>query len=368
MKKKILIVFGTRPEAIKLAFLIKALKKNFLVKVCVTTQHKQMLKQVLKIFKIKINFDLNCMKINQTLTSLSSEILKKISNIYKSFKPDLTIVQGDTASAFIGAYSSFVNGIKVAHIEAGLRTHNLKQPFPEEGMRQLISRISDFHFAPTYKNKISLKKENINKNVFITGNTSIDTIIKTKKIVKNFSLNKKIKSFINKKKIIILVTLHRREIHGEELYNIAKSIDELTKELENIQIILPIHPNPNIRKVLISILSKNKKILIINPLDYFQFVKLMSLSYIILTDSGGIQEEAPSLNIPILVCRKTTERSEAIKSGAAKLIGTDPKKLKLFIKKLIKDQKFYKSMTNKKNPYGDGTAVKKIVKILNEKI
>lgn len=364
MKKKILIVFGTRPEAIKLAFLIKALKKHYLVKVCVTTQHKQMLQQVLRLFKIKIDFDLNSMKAGQTLTSLSSEILKKISYVYRSFKPNLTIVQGDTASAFIGAYSSFVNGTKVAHVEAGLRTYNLKQPFPEEGMRQLISRISDFHFAPTYKNKISLNNENIKKNVFITGNTSIDTIIKTKKIVQGLSLNKKIKLFIEKKNKIILLTLHRREIHGKELYNLARSINELTSELANIQIILPIHLNPNVRKVLIPVLSNNKKILIINPLEYFQFVKLMRLSYIIITDSGGIQEEAPSLNIPVLICRKKTERNEAIKKGTARLIGTNPKKLRFFVKKLLNDKKYYKSMIYKKNPYGNGKAVEKIVNIL----
>jgi len=366
--KKILFIFGTRPEAIKLALLIKELKKNFNVKVCVTTQHKQMLKQVLKVFKIKVNYDLNSMKKNQTLGSVSSSILSKMSKVYSLFKPDLAIVQGDTVSAFIGAYSSFLAGIKIAHIEAGLRTNNLEQPFPEEGMRQLISRIANYHFAPTLKNKKNLKMEGISKNVYVTGNTSIDTIIATKKIVEKKEFNKNIKKYLNNSKKKILVTLHRREIHGKKLFNLAKSIKEISEQSKNVQIILPIHLNPNVRKILIPILSKCENIYLLEPLDYFQFVKLMSVCHLIITDSGGIQEEAPSLNIPVLVCRNQTERVEALKSGSAKLIGTSSKKLKFYVKKLLNNKAFYKSMINKKNPYGNGNSTKIITKILTKKI
>tara|TARA_B110000259_G_scaffold178208_1_gene216211 strand:+ start:357 stop:1460 length:1104 start_codon:yes stop_codon:yes gene_type:complete len=366
--KKILFVFGTRPEAIKLALLIKELKKNFIVKVCITTQHKKMLTQVLKVFKIKVDFDLNCMKPNQTLNGISSLILSKIHHVYKAFNPDLTIVQGDTISAFIGAYSSFLNNIKVAHVEAGLRTLNLKEPFPEEGLRQLISKIAYFHFAPTNKNKQSLIKEGIKKNIYVTGNTSIDTVLKTKNIVKRLFFKKNIKNIFDKEKNIILVTLHRREIYGYQLTSIAKSLVEISKENKNISIIIPIHLNPNIRRIMIPILSNIKNIHLLEPLDYFQFVKLMSYSKIIITDSGGIQEEAPSLNIPVLVCRKKTERMEAVKSGSNVLVGSNSKKLRFLVKKLLSDKKFYLSMTNIINPYGDGRSVKNIYKILEKKL
>ena len=373
MKKKILISFGTRPEAIKLAKLIHKLKitKKFTVKICVSGQHNQMLYQVLKLYKIKPDYDLKVMKTNQSLNLLSSKILKKLNEVLLDFKPDLLIVHGDTTTAFISSLAAFQNRIKVAHIEAGLRTNNIDYPYPEEFNRRSIGIIANLNYAPTQLAIDNLKNENIKKDkILLTGNTIIDTLkysynilLKNKKI---FNKIKKNYSFISIKKKLIIVTSHRRENYGKGIINICLALKEIVTKNDNIQIIFPVHLNPKISNIVKKQLANIKNIYLVKPVDYFSFIYLMKSSFLIMTDSGGIQEEAPSFNKPLLVLRNETERPEAKKIGGSLLVGTNQKKIVAATMKLINDKKLYNKMSKIKNPYGDGKATTRIINNLKK--
>ncbi len=374
MKKKILIIFGTRPEAIKMFPVINELNKNkkyFDFKICLTGQHKQMLKQVLDFFKIKPHLNIKVMKKNQSLENLTSNIIKKIGIVIKKIKPDLILVHGDTTSSLATTLASYYNKVKVAHIEAGLRTNNLYSPWPEEINRSLISKIAQIHFAPTQIAKKNLKNEGIDKSkILVTGNTVIDTLlIASNKVFKSKNIMRKLEkkfSYIKKNKRIILVTGHRRENFGKDFVNIFKSLKYIAEKNKNIIIIYPVHLNPKVLIPANKILGKVTNIKLIKPLDYISFIYLMHKSYLIVTDSGGIQEEAPTLKIPVLVTRKNTERPEALKIGSAKLIGTNPKIIIKTINKLLNEKKSYKKMLSLYNPYGNGHAAKKIVNYLKK--
>lgn len=373
MKKKILISFGTRPEAIKLAKLIYQLKKNknFKIKICLSGQHDEMLYQVLNLYKIKPDYDLKVMKTNQTLNLLASKILKKLNNVLISFKPDLLLVHGDTTTAYISSLAAFQNKIKVGHIEAGLRTYNLQSPYPEEFNRKSIGVIADINYAPTKTSVENLKRENISNNkIIFTGNTIIDTLKYSNKILLN---NKKILdkikkrfSYINNKKKLILVTSHRRENYGKGIENICSALKEIVKKNHNIEIIFPVHLNPKINLIVNNKLGNIENIYLVNPLDYFSFIYLMKLSYLILTDSGGIQEEAPYFNKPVLVLRNETERPEAKNFGGSLLVGTNVNKIFKNVIKLVKNKKLYNKMSKIKNPYGDGKATNRIINHLTK--
>ncbi len=372
-KKKILVVFGTRPEALKMIPVIKELKNSksnvyFITKICITGQHKEMLDQVLDLFKIKPDYDLNLMTHNQTLSSLTSKILISFQKVLKKFNPDLVLVHGDTNTTFSVSLSCFYNKISVGHVEAGLRTFNLNSPWPEEFNRQITSKLSNFHFAPTNLSRSNLLNENFSdKKIIVTGNTIIDTLFLTLKMLKK---NKEVLNYFNTEhninfdKKIILITGHRRENFGEGFLNICDALIKLSKKYPKIDFVYPVHQNPNVKNVVLSKLSQNKNIRLIQPLDYIKFVFLMSKSSIILTDSGGIQEEAPSLNIPVLVMRDTTERPEAIQYNKVKMVGTNTRKIVNEITNLLNDKKYYDSFLKKANPYGDGKSSEKIVKYL----
>ena len=368
---KVLVSFGTRPEAIKMIPLIQCLKKDsrFEVKVLVTAQHREMLDQVLEIFNIIPDFDLDLMRENQSLSLLASNILKKMDDIYKKFHPNIVLVHGDTLSAFVVAQSAFYNQIDIGHVEAGLRTFNLKSPWPEEGNRQLISKISNLHFAPTELAASYLIKEKISsEKVFITGNTVIDILldVSIRKLPEpiGFDGNKlNLDASIKK----VLITGHRRENFGQGFINICSAIKSLALNNPEIEFIYPVHLNPNVKNIVFEILKNINNIILLPPQAYLEFVNLMKNSYIILTDSGGIQEEAPSLGIPVLVMRNTTERQEAVNVGTVKLVGTDESSIKLAVQSLLDNKQLYRKMANANNPYGDGNASLKIKNILVEK-
>ncbi|MDD5546103.1 MAG: UDP-N-acetylglucosamine 2-epimerase (non-hydrolyzing) [Candidatus Omnitrophica bacterium] len=371
-KYNIIIVFGTRPEAIKMAPVIREFKKYRgvnLVNVSVS-QHIEMLKQVLQAFDINLDYNLNIMSNNQTLFSISRKALKGFEKILTKINPDLIVVQGDTTSAFIGALSAYYKKIPVAHIEAGLRTYDKYSPFPEEANRRLISVIADYNFAPTLQAKKNLLLENIDKNsIYITGNTGIDALLfmARKKTSSSSSDNPKFAkqlASVDFDRKIILITAHRRESFGSPLKNICNAIRKLSKLNPNVEFIYPVHLNPNVNKPVFNALSENKRIHLVPPLSYDVFVQLMKRSHIILTDSGGIQEEAPSLNIPVLVMREVTERPEAIKAGVARLVGTNKAKIVEETQKLLNNKRHYELMATGANPYGDGYAAHRIVKCL----
>ena len=373
--KKILFIFGTRPEAIKLAPLINLLKTKteFNIKVCVTAQHRQMLDQVLKIFDIVPDYDLNLMKHNQTLPEICSSILQKLNPILHQFKPDLVLVHGDTVTTFSGSLAAFYNSIEVGHVEAGLRTGDIYSPWPEEANRKLTSIITKYHFAPTQLSQTKLLSEGINsENIFVTGNTVIDALLIAKNFIfRNPSILNDIKKqfeFLDSKKDLILVTGHRRESFGKGFQNICNSIKSVANKNKNIQILFPVHLNPNVQKPVKEILSNEDNVFLIPPQDYLPFVYLMDISKIILTDSGGIQEEAPSLGKPVLVMRDTTERPEAIQAGTVKLVGTSPKYICETIQELLDNKELYDEMSFAHNPYGDGKASNRILKILEESL
>ena len=374
MKNKVLIVFGTRPEAIKMAPLYHEFRKHnkyFTTKICVTSQHKEMLTQVLNLFEIKPHIDLKVMKKDQDLFILTSNILKKIRTVIKKEKPNIVFVHGDTTTAFVTSLACFYENIRVAHIEAGLRTHNLDSPFPEEFNRQVISKIASFHFAPTTNNKRNLIKEKINPEmIHVTGNTVIDSLKWMKdKINNNILFRNKI--LYQLKKLIdldllsenyILITGHRRENFGEGLLNICNAIKKLSKLYPDIKFIYPVHLNPNVYKPVTKLLRSSKNIYLIKPLSYENFIFLLSKCLFVLTDSGGIQEEAPSLGKPVLVMRSTSERPEAIKIGTAKLVGSNHEQIVRNVRKMIENKKSYSKIVIK-NPYGNGKACKKIVSV-----
>ncbi|MCX7957117.1 MAG: UDP-N-acetylglucosamine 2-epimerase (non-hydrolyzing) [Endomicrobia bacterium] len=366
---KILFIFGTRPEAIKLVPLIKEfqnVKNKFQVKVCITSQHKQMLQQVLDFFAVQVDYDLHIMEPNQTLFQITSKIIQRIEPVLDEFKPDLIFVQGDASSAFLGALAGFYKKTKVAHIEAGLRSYEKYAPFPEEINRILISHIADYHFAPTEVAKKNLEKEGIKKNVWVVGNTVIDALFLTLKIIsKDDDCYKNFFSFLDFNKKIILVTGHRRESFGEPFRQICLALKKIAEEFkEEVEIVYPVHLNPNVRKPVFEILKNLKNVYLIEPLTYPYFVWLLSKCYFVLTDSGGIQEEAPSLGKPVLVMRDVTERIEGMKAGVGKLVGTKKDKIFENTKELIMNNIVYQRMTKAKNPYGDGKSSKKIFDII----
>lgn len=367
MKKKILILFGTRPEAIKLAPVIKELEKEkskFKVEVCITGQHRHMLDQVLETFRIKPDFDLQIMRKDQTLFDINVRILRGLENLLEKRKPDLIIVQGDTTTAFVSALAAYYTKRKIGHVEAGLRTADKFSPFPEEMNRRLISHLADFHFAPTAQAEENLLKEGVNpKNIIVTGNTVIDALHLTLKM--NPKVDLPILRKVKPKHRIILVTAHRRESFGKPFQSICYTLKAIAQRNLNVEIIYPVHPNPNIRIPAHNILGSTERIHLIAPLDYLPFIHLMKKSYLILTDSGGIQEEAPALGKPVLVLRPKTERPEAIKAGTARLVGTKKEKIINDTEKLLNSKYEYQKMAMVKNPFGDGKASQRIQKFLN---
>lgn len=367
--KKNLIIFGTRPEAIKMAPLVKQFlknKKDFDTKVCITAQHREMLDQVLSFFEIVPDYDLDIMNPNQNLYSLTASIITGLKDILEDFKPDYVYVHGDTTTTMAGSIAAFYSGAIICHVEAGLRTFNMKSPFPEEMNRSVTGVVTNIHFAPTITAKINLINENKKeKNIIVTGNTVIDALL--------FSINKvnssdfrdaeieSIKDLINPEKRIILVTGHRRENHGQGFIDICKALKTIAIEHQDCQIIYPVHLNPNVQKPVYKLLNNINNINLISPLSYPAFVWLMEKSHLIITDSGGVQEEAPSLGKPVLVMRNTTERPEAVEAGTVVLVGTNTNKIVEETKKLLTNQETYLSMSKLHNPYGDGNACKKIV-------
>jgi UDP-N-acetylglucosamine 2-epimerase (non-hydrolysing) len=370
--KKILIVFGTRPEAIKMAPLIQEFLKftdKFDTKVCVTAQHREMLDQVLDFFEITPDYDLDLMKPGQNLFTLTSDVITGLKPVIDDFKPDYVFVHGDTTTSTSAALAAFYGGAKVCHIEAGLRTFNKYSPFPEEMNRQITGRLTDYHFSPTDTARENLLKENIdNANIVVTGNTVIDALFwannkLTKYIDPELDTLKKI---VRKEKKIILVTGHRRENFGDGFLNICKAIREIAMNNADVQVIYPVHLNPNVQKPVYEILSDMPNVHLISPLGYPAFVWLMKESYLILTDSGGVQEEAPSLGKPVLVMRDTTERPEAVKAGTVKLVGTDKGKIISTVETLLTDTNEYDMMTRTHNPYGDGHSCQRIVETIDK--
>lgn len=371
MIKKVLVVFGTRPEAIKMAPLVHGLNANaaFNTKVCVTAQHREMLDQVLDLFEITPDFDLNIMAPGQTLNHVTTAILIGLDHVLEEFKPDLVLVHGDTATTFASALAAYYKQIDVGHVEAGLRTFDIYSPFPEEANRQLTSVLTKFHFAPTTSSKNNLVQEGVKSHsITVTGNTVIDALFWVKQKIENSSdLQKALASqlpVLDPQKKIILVTGHRRESFGEGFERICSALKGISINNPDCQIIYPVHLNPNVQEPVNRILSGVKNVYLIPPLDYLPFVYLMMRSYLIITDSGGVQEEAPSLGKPVLVMRETTERPEAVEAGTVKLVGTNSDLIQQEVSLLLDDVSAYQKMSTAHNPYGDGHAVKKILDIL----
>jgi len=370
--KKILLTFGTRPEAIKMAPLVKELKKNtdiFEVKVCVTAQHREMLDQVLELFDIKPDYDLNLMKQGQDLYSVTTDVLSGMKPVLESFNPDIVLVHGDTTTTFAAALAAFYKKIKVGHVEAGLRTGNIYSPWPEEANRKLATQITSYHFAPTQKSAENLIGEGVRENdVIVTGNTVIDALFLNLELMSDsdeieslvsdyvgFSLNEK----------FVLVTGHRRENFGQGFEHICSALSELANKYTDIKIVYPVHLNPNVREPVNRILVNHENIVLVEPMEYRSFVYLMSKAYVILTDSGGIQEEAPSLGKPVLVMRDTTERPEAVTAGTVELVGTDKDKIVSSLSRLLDSEAEYAKMSDAHNPYGDGKACHRIAEYLS---
>lgn len=370
--KKNLIVFGTRPEAIKMAPLVKEFKKrgnHFDTRVCVTAQHREMLDQVLDFFDLVPEYDLNLMKPDQNLYTLTGDIIVGLKDVLSEFQPDYVFVHGDTTTTMAASLAAFYGGAKVCHIEAGLRTHNKYSPFPEEMNRQLTGRLSDYHFAPTATSRDNLIKENVApNNILVTGNTVIDALLESVARVEDLQYDEidYLKQIVEQERQLILVTGHRRENHGEGFIRICRALKEIATMHPEVQIIYPVHLNPNVKKPVYDLLSGIDNIKLINPLTYPSFVWLMNQSYLIITDSGGVQEEAPSLGKPVLVMRDTTERPEAVDAGTVILVGTDQAKIVSETHRLLIDNERYAEMSALHNPYGDGKACQRIVDFIDQ--
>lgn len=369
--KKILFIFGTRPEAIKFAPLINEFKNHsdkFKAYVCVTAQHREMLDQVLSLFSIKPDYDLDIMKENQSLFGLTASILVKLQPVIEEVEPDLIFVQGDTATAFIGALAGFYKKVKIAHLEAGLRSGDKYSPFPEEANRTIIGHICDYHFAPTPLAKGHLSKEGIEKNVYIVGNSVIDALFMGLEITKSEKIEQCDELVnVNFDKKVILATGHRRESFGKPFEGICRAIKRIAADFEDeVEIVFPVHLNPLVRETVNDILSGINNVHLIEPQAYSHMIKLIDKSYMVVTDSGGVQEEAPSLGKPVLVLRDVTERVEGIEAGTARLVGTDEEVIYKEASKLLVDSNYYDSMSKAVNPYGNGTSSKQILKILLE--
>lgn len=366
MKKiKIMTVFGTRPEAIKMAPLVLEIKKQadkFESVVAVTAQHRQMLDQVLDIFKIEPDYDLDIMKANQTLAEITSNVLTKLDSVIKEVAPDVILVHGDTTTAYAGAMAGFYNQIPIGHVEAGLRTWDKFSPFPEEVNRQMIDVVTDMYFAPTKETKANLLKENYKEdNIFITGNTVIDALSETvREDYTSDILNK-----LDENKKLVLMTMHRRENIGKPMENVFKAVRDILDEKEDLELIYPVHLNPKVQEAAQKYLGNHKRIHLIEPLDVIDFHNFAARSHLILTDSGGIQEEAPSLGVPVLVLRDTTERPEGIAAGTLKLIGTEFDSVKNEVTTILENNELYTMMSQANNPYGDGHASERILKAID---
>lgn len=356
---KVMTIFGTRPEAIKMAPLVKELKKRKEIEciVCVTAQHREMLDQVLTTFEIKPDYDLNIMQQGQTLTDITTRAIQGLEDVIKNEKPSIILVHGDTSTTFAGALAAFYNQVDIGHVEAGLRTYDKYSPYPEEMNRQMVSCLADLHFAPTQLSAENLLKEGKNKDkIFITGNTAIDAM---KTTVSNDYKNEVFDWIGNDK--MILLTAHRRENLGEPMYRIFRAIKRIIDEFEDVKVVYPIHKNPKVREIAKEVLGNCDRVKLIEPLEVFDFHNFINKSYIIMTDSGGIQEEAPSLGKPVLVLRDTTERPEGIDAGTLKLVGTDENIIYKEAKILLTDNEAYDLMSKASNPYGDGHASERIV-------
>lgn len=372
--KKVLLIFGTRPEAIKMAPLVKALEDEPLIvsKVCVTAQHREMLDQVLDMFDITPDYDLNLMKPGQDLYDITSNVLLGLKGVLSGFEPDVVLVHGDTTTTSAASLAAFYQKIKIGHVEAGLRTGNIYSPWPEEANRQITGVLANYHFAPTETSKTNLLKENKDdKNIIVTGNTVIDALLLAlDKIENNPNLKKRIIDHINtqyqleENKKIILVTGHRRENFGQGFINICEALKEIALSNPEIDIVYPVHLNPNVQEPVKALLSNVSNVYLIKPLEYESFIYMMSKSYFIITDSGGVQEEAPSLGKPVLVMRDTTERPEAVDAGTVKLVGTNKNKIIEEAQLLLDSSEEYSKMSKAHNPYGDGHACEKIVEFL----
>ena len=372
--KKVLLVFGTRPEAIKMAPLVKAFQAeaHFETRVCVTAQHREMLDQVLEIFDIKPEYDLNLMKPGQDLYDITSNVLLGMKDVLSDFKPDVVLVHGDTTTTSATSLAAFYQKIKVGHVEAGLRTHDIYSPWPEEANRQITGVLASYHFAPTTTSRDNLTRENKDaKNILVTGNTVIDALfLALEKIDNNQELkNEIIKNIntqykLNDSKRLILVTGHRRENFGQGFINICEALKTIAVNNPEIDIVYPVHLNPNVQQPVKEILSDVDNVYLIEPLQYENFIYMMNKSYFIITDSGGVQEEAPSLGKPVLVMRDTTERPEALQAGTVKLVGTNKEVIIKEAQKLLDDKVEYERMSRAHNPYGDGKACERIVDFL----
>jgi UDP-N-acetylglucosamine 2-epimerase (non-hydrolysing) len=370
-KKRILTVFGTRPEAIKMAPLVHALVADdrFDAKVCVTAQHREMLDQVLDLFEIAPDYDLNIMKPGQDLTDITCGILKGLKPLLNDFKPEYVLVHGDTATTLSATLAAYYQQIKVGHIEAGLRTGNIYSPWPEEGNRKLTSVIADLHFAPTETSKLNLLEESIDPDkIIVTGNTVIDALLDViKKLDTNIELKSSLQAkfdFLDSNKRLVLITGHRRESFGGGFERICEAIAHTAKEFPEVEFVYPMHLNPNVREPVNRLLANLTNVFLIEPLDYLPFVYLMNKAYVLLTDSGGIQEEAPSLGKPVLVMRDTTERPEAVDAGTVKLVGTRVETIVAELTLLLSNQDAYQAMSFAHNPYGDGKACARILDAL----
>lgn len=370
LKKKIAVIFGTRPDAIKLAPVIQKIRaedQHFRLVTIATAQHRQMLDDVLRVFKIKPQYDLNIMVRGQTLESITRKAIRKLDHVLTIENPDLVVVQGDTTTSFVASLAAFYRKIPVAHVEAGLRTGDKRRPFPEEMNRRLISYIADVHFAPTGTAKRALLREGVNPDsVFITGNTVIDALyscIRNRYLFHRRELNR----LASNGGKIVLITIHRRESWGEPLVNACKAIRDLALMYCSVNFVFPVHLNPNVRKHVYTVLSNIPNVILLPPLLYSDFVNLLSRSYFVMTDSGGIQEEAPALGLPVLVLREVTERPEAVKCGAAQIVGLETKAIVRAASKLLSDSELYRKMSVVNNPFGDGRAAERVVSVLKWK-
>ena len=363
---KVMSIFGTRPEAIKMAPLVKELERRKEIKsiICVTAQHREMLDQVLETFDIKPDYDLNIMKQGQTLSDITSRVLHGLEDVIKEEKPNIVLVHGDTTTTFAGALAAFYNQVDIGHVEAGLRTNNKYSPYPEEMNRQMVDCMTDMYFAPTNLSKQNLLDENIDESkIYVTGNTAIDAMATT---VKEDYTHKELE-WVKENERLILVTAHRRENLGDPMRHIFKAIRKIVDEFEDVKVLYPIHLNPKVREVAHEIFDGCDRVRLIEPLEVFDFHNFINKSYIIMSDSGGVQEEAPSLGKPVLVLRDTTERPEGIDAGTLKLVGTDEKNIYKEAKILLTDKEEYERMSKASNPYGDGHASERIVDAIIEK-
>jgi len=368
MQLKVMTVFGTRPEAIKMAPLVKALEahpEEFLSRVAVTAQHREMLDQVLNLFEITPDYDLNIMQPNQTLFDITSRALLGLKKVLENDRPDIVLVHGDTTTTFVASLAAYYLQIPVGHVEAGLRTGNKYSPFPEEMNRKLTGSIADLHFAPTDTSKANLLREGVaGDRIFVTGNTVIDALLRTVKGDYVFS-DPVLQNIDYQNKRVLLITTHRRENLGEPMRQVYMALKEIVTAFPDVEVVFPVHKNPRVRMVVEEVLGDLAAVHLIEPLDYQPFINLMNKSYLVLTDSGGLQEEAPSLGKPVLVLRDTTERPEAVRAGTVKMVGTEKQAILEAAKTLLTDRQSYQEMANAVNPYGDGKAANRIIRALN---